>query len=79
MENVFMIRENTRNVRNFQEISNENRETVKHGIETRLNRTQFFWETITSEYKLETCLHNLHCDKCVCWLRQNFQRNLGFS
>ena len=37
----FILRENTHNVRNFQEISNENRETVKYGIETISNRTPF--------------------------------------
>ena len=40
-ENFFILRENTHNVRNFQEISNENRETVKCGIETISNRTPF--------------------------------------
>ena len=29
MENLFILRGNTHNVRNFQEISNENRKTVK--------------------------------------------------
>ena len=34
MEKKFILRENTHNVRNVQEISNENRKTVKYGIET---------------------------------------------
>ena len=29
MENFYILRENTNNVRNFKEISNENRKTVK--------------------------------------------------
>ena len=41
MEKFFILRENTHNVRSFQEISNENRETVKYGIETMSNRTPF--------------------------------------
>ena len=40
MENFFILRENTHNVRNFQ-ISNEKRKTVKYKIETVLNRTPF--------------------------------------
>ena len=34
MEKFFILREHTRNVRNFQEMSNGIRETVKYGIET---------------------------------------------
>ena len=84
MENFFILRENTHNVRSFQEISNENRETVKYGIETMSNRTPFIWANLPNEYKLTTSLHdfklkiNWHCDKCVCGLSQNFQQNLGF-
>ena len=37
----FILRENTHNVRNFQEIFNENMKTVKYRIETILNRTAF--------------------------------------
>ena len=33
MGNVFILQQNTQNVRNFQEISNENRKTVKYRIE----------------------------------------------
>ena len=61
-----MLRENTRNVRNFQEISNENRETVKYGIETRLSRTHFFgkllpmninWKLVCTTYiAINTCV-----------------------
>ena len=50
MEKIFILRENTHNVRNFQEISNENRETVKHGIETISNRTPFLWANLPNEY-----------------------------
>ena len=50
MEKISILRENTHNVRNFQEISNENRETVKHGIETISNRTPFLWANLPSEY-----------------------------
>ena len=84
-EHFFILRENTHNVRSFQEISNENRKTVKYGIETISNRTPFLWANLPNEYKLATSLHdfklkikNWHCDKCVSRLCQNFQQNLGF-
>ena len=53
-----ILREHTQNVRKFQEICNENRKTVKYGIETISNRTPFLWTTnLPNEYKLATSLH----------------------
>ena len=85
MEKNFILRENTHKVRNFQEISNENRKTAKYGTETMSNRAPFLWGTLPNEQKQTTSLHdfklkimNWHCDKCVCRSCQNFQQNLGF-
>ena len=58
-----MLRENTYNMRNFQEISNENRKTVKYGIETIPNRTPFLWANLLSEYKLTISLHDFKLKK----------------
>ena len=46
MEKFFILRENTHNVRNFQEIFNENRKTVKCGTEAMSNRTLFLWANL---------------------------------
>ena len=46
MEKNFILRENTHKVRNFQEISNENRKTAKYGTETMSNRAPFLWGTL---------------------------------
>ena len=56
MEKIFVFRENAPNVRNFHEISNEKRKTVKYGIETILNRTPFLLANLPNEYKLATSL-----------------------
>ena len=79
-----MLRENTHNTRNFQEIPNENRKTVKYEIETISNRTPFLWANLPNEYKLATSLHDFklkikywHCDKYV-RLCQNFRQNSRF-
>ena len=84
-ENFFTLRENTLNVRSFQEISNENRKTVKYGIETISNRTPFIWANLPNESKLATSLNdfklkikNWRCDKYVCRICQNFKQNLWF-
>ena len=72
MVNFFILLGKTHNVRNFQETSNENRKTVKYGIETISNKTSFIWgANLPNEYKLAICLHDFklkkkwHCDKCV--------------
>ena len=54
MEKNCVLRENTHNMRNFQAISNENRKTVKYGIETISNRTPFLWSNLPNENKLAT-------------------------
>ena len=84
-ENFFTLRENTLNVRSFQEISNENRKTVKYGIETISNRAPFIWANLPNESKLATSLYdfklkikNWRCDKYVCRICQNFKQNLWF-
>ena len=58
MEKKIILRENTHNLRNFQEIYNENRKTVKYGIETISNGTPFIWGNLPNEYKLATSLHD---------------------
>ena len=45
-------------MRNFQEISNENRKTVKYGIETISNRTLFLCANLPNEYKLANRLRD---------------------
>ena len=84
-ENFFTLRENTLNVRSFQEISNENRKTVNYGIETISNRTPFIWANLPNESKLATSLYdfklkikNWRCHKYVCRICQNFKQNLWF-
>ena len=58
MEKIFILRENTHNVRSFQEIFHENRKTVKYGIATISNRTPFLWANLPNEYKLASSLHD---------------------
>ena len=50
--NFFLLQENIRNLRNLKYIPNENRETVKHKIETITNRNLFSWANLPNEHKL---------------------------
>ena len=68
MEKFFILRENTDNLRNFQEIFNENRKTGKYGIGTISRRTPFLWANLPNEYKLVTSLHDF-----------NLKRNTGIA
>ena len=75
----FILQKNTHNVRNFQEISNENRKTVKYGIETLSNRTQFLWANLPNEYKVAASLHDFNGIAITVYrLCQNFLQDLGF-
>ena len=56
MENFFKFRENTYNLRNFQSISNENKKTVRYGLETISFRTPLLWAKLPEEYKLANSL-----------------------
>ena len=70
-------------MRNFHEISNENRKTVKYGIEA-ISTIIFFRINRTSEYKIATSLHDFKLEIKngiainVFGLCQNFQQNIGF-
>ena len=76
MNFFFMLRENTRNVRNFQEISNENNKTVKTEKKQYQIELHFFGQIFPMNINWQLHLleiTNWHCDKYVCRLCQNFQ------
>ena len=56
MDNFFIFRENTHNLRNFEIILNENKKTIRYGSETISYRTPLLWANIPEEYKLANSL-----------------------
>ena len=51
MDNFFIFRENTCNLRNFQIILNENKQTKKrYGLEAIFQRTPLLWANLLDEY-----------------------------
>ena len=85
MDNIFIFRENTHNLRNFQVILNENKITVRYGSETISYRTPLLWANLPEECKLTNSLSEFKskmktwkCDTCVCRLCRPFLQNLGF-
>ena len=52
MDNFFIFRENTQNLRNFQIILNENKKTVRYDSEAISYRTPLLLANLPEEYKL---------------------------
>ena len=46
MKNLFIFRENIHNIKNFEIIANENKNTVRYGLETICYRTPYLWASL---------------------------------
>ena len=77
MEDFFLFRENTHNIRNFQIISNESKKTVRYGLETVKYRTTV---TVMGKFtrKVKTKIKTWKCETCVFRLCQTYHQNLVF-
>ena len=82
MEDFFLFRENTHNIRNFQIIYNESKKTVRYGLETAKYRTLLLWANLPGKYKTATSLNSFKTkikawkrETCVCQLCQTFHQN----
>ena len=51
LKNLFIFQENIHNIRNFQIIANENKNTVRYGLETVCCKTPYWWASLREEYK----------------------------
>ena len=85
MEDFFLFRENTHNIRNFQMISKEPKKTVRYGLETVKYRALLLWVNLPEEYKTTASLNNFKTktktgksETCVCPLCHTYLKNLGF-
>ena len=85
MEDFFLFREITHNIRNFQIISNESKKTVRYGLETVKYRTPLLWANLPEKYKTATSLNSFKTKietwkygTYVCRLCQTYQQNLEF-
>ena len=90
MNNLFVFRENTHNLRNFQIMlnknnSNNNKKTVRSGSAAIFYRTTLPWANLPEEYKHANSLSEFKLkkkawkyDTCVFRLCRLFLQNLGF-
>ena len=85
MNSLFVFRENTHNIRNYQILSNNVRKTVRYGLETILYRSPFLWANLPQEYKSQKSLsafkrkiRQWNGEICVCRLCKVYEPNIGF-
>ena len=90
MNNFFVFRENTHNLRNFQIMlnknnSNNNKKTVRSGSVAIFYRTTLPWANLPEEYKLANSLSEFKLknkawkyDTCIFRLCRLFLQNLSF-
>ena len=82
---LFTFRLNQHNLRNFQELLTEKRNTVNYGLETVTYRAPVFWAKLPSEYKLagslaafKSKIKSWKCEICTCRLCKECQPSLGY-
>ena len=85
MNSLFTFCLNQHNLRNFQELLTEKRNTVNYGLETVTYRAPVLWLKLPSEYKLTSSLtafkskiKSWECKICTCRLCKEYQPSLGY-
>ena len=85
MNSLFVFRENTHNIRNYQILSNNVRKTVRYGLETIFCRSHFLWANLPQAYKLQKSLsafkrkmRQWNGEICVSRLCKVYEPNIGF-
>ena len=84
MKCLFQFRLNQYNLKNFQKLSTDKRNTVNYGLETLTYRALVIWAKLPSKYVLVTLLDEFKskikfwkCGNCPCRLCKKYQPNLG--
>ena len=85
MNALFTFRLDQHNLRNFQELSPEKRNTVNYGLKTVTYRALILWAKLPSEYKLagsltafKSKLKSWKCEICTCRLCKEHQPSLKY-
>ena len=81
MKNLFIFREKIHNIRNFQIIAHENKNTVKYELETICYRTPYLWTSLPEEYQhqnsvgeFKETIKNWKCETCICRLCHTYEQ-----
>ena len=86
MNDVFIVRENTYNIRNFNMFKSENPRSNKYGLETIAYRSGQLWNAVPDQIRQSSSLtifknkiKNWNCDSCPCTYCKTYIANLGFT
>ena len=85
MNSLFTFPLNQHNLRNFQELSTEKKNTVNYALEAITYRAPVLWSKLPSEYNLAGSLTafkskiiSWKCEICTCSLCKEYQPSLGY-
>ena len=85
MNFLFTFRLNQHNLRNFQELSTEKRNTVNYVLETVTYRAPILWAKLPSEYNsagsltaFKSIIKSWKCEICTCRLCKEYESSLGY-
>ena len=81
MNSLSTFRLNQHNLRNFQELLTEKRNTVNYGLETVTYRAPIIWVKLPSQYKPAgslTAFKSWKCEICTCRLCKKYEPSLGY-
>ena len=85
MNSLSTFRLNQHNLRNFQELLTEKKNTVNYGLETVTYRAPIIWAKLPSEYKLagsltafKSVIKSWKCEICTCRLCKEYESSLGY-
>ena len=85
MGEVFHLRQSHYNLRNYRELHNDIKNTVKYGIESVAYKSGQIWEKLPQRYKsisslsiFKSSIKEILNELCQCRLCRNFIANIGF-
>ena len=85
IDHMFQFRENSYNLRNFQQLASSTEKTTKMGLETISYRGPQLWNLVPQEIKesasfliFKDKIKKWNCTNCPCRLCRTFLANVGF-
>ena len=85
IDHMFQFRENSYNLKNFQQLASSTEKTTKMGLEKISYRGPQLWNLVPQEIKESASflickdkIKKLNCTNCLCRLCRTFLANVGF-
>ena len=78
MSDIFKLRENTYNLRNFHIFESQNPRTKKFGLDSIAYRASQFWKNVPEEIRNSTSLFVVPLISCSCSCCRKYIHHVGF-